>query len=80
MGFGGISVDVGYLKYQQQAQQNATDAAALGGAQQLVRSNCGSPGNATAGAYADATTNGYTTGGNVTVTANSPPTSGPYSG
>lgn len=80
MGFGGISVDVGYLKYQQQAQQNATDAAALGGAQQLVRSNCGNPGTAISGAYADATTNGYTSGSNVTVTAHSPPTSGPYSG
>ena len=32
MGFAGIAVDVGYLEYRQQAQQTATDAAAVGGA------------------------------------------------
>jgi Flp pilus assembly protein TadG len=80
MGFGGIAVDVGYLKYEQQSQQNATDAAALGGAQQLVRSSCGNSGAAIAGANADAGTNGFPNGGNVTVTPNSPPSSGHYAG
>jgi hypothetical protein len=78
MGFAGLAVDVGYLEYQQQQQQNATDAAALGGAQSLVKSNCGSATGAVSAASVDATTNGYTTGGNVTVTPVSPPSSGPY--
>ena len=80
MGFGGIAVDVGYLKYEQQSQQNATDAAALGGAQQLVHSSCGNSAAATGGATTDAATNGFPNGGNVTVTPNSPPASGPFSG
>lgn len=80
MGFGGIAVDVGYLKYQQQSQQNATDAAALGGAQQLVRSNCGNSAAAIGGATTDAATNGFPNGGNVAVTPNSPPSSGHYAG
>jgi len=80
MGFGGIAVDVGYLKYEQQAQQNATDAAALGGAQQLVRSSCSNPAAAIGGANADAASNAFPNGGNVAVTPNSPPTSGAFSG
>lgn len=36
MGVGGMAVDVGSWEYHQQAQQSATDAAAVGGAQQLV--------------------------------------------
>jgi hypothetical protein len=77
-GFGGIAVDVGYWEYQQQAQQNATDAAAIGGAQQLVKSNCTGGSNAKAAALADATTNGFPNGGNVSVSPNSPPSSGPF--
>ena len=38
MGFGGMAVDVGYWKYVQQTEQKATDAGAIAGAQQLVRS------------------------------------------
>jgi uncharacterized membrane protein len=53
LGFAGISVDVGFLEYRQQTQQSATDAAALGGAQQLVRAGCGSTAAAEAAAYAD---------------------------
>jgi hypothetical protein len=80
MGFSGMAVDVGYLEYWQQQQQTATDAAALGGAQLLARTNCASASNAESAAAIDATENGFTTGGNVTVSAVSPPTSGPYSG
>lgn len=80
MGFGGIAVDVGYWEYYQQAQQNATDAAAIGGAQQLVHSNCTGASNAQSAALADAASNGFPNTGNVTVSANSPPTSGPFSG
>lgn len=78
LGFGGIAVDVGYWEYQQQAQQNATDAAAIGGAQQLVKSNCTGGQNAKAAALADANSNGFSNGGNVTVSPNSPPLSGPF--
>src|SRR5579863_627127 len=80
MGFGGLAVDVSYLQYRQVKQQTATDAAALGGAQQLGHSNCASGANASAAALADANGNGFTNAGNVTVTASSPPQSGPYAG
>lgn len=78
MGFGGVAVDVGYWEYRQQAQQSATDAAAIGGAQQLVRSDCSGPTNAQAAALADATSNGFSNAGNVSVQVNSPPQSGPF--
>lgn len=80
MGFAGLSVDVGFLEYRQQQQQIATDAAAIGGAEQLARSNCSGATAAETAAETDATNDGYTTGGNVTVTAVNPPASGPYSG
>jgi len=80
LGFAGLAVDVGYLEYQQQQQETATDAAALGGAQSLARSNCGSATSAESSAAIDATNDGYSTGGNVTVTPVSPPSSGPYAG
>jgi hypothetical protein len=80
MGFAGMSVDVGYLEYWQQKQQNATDAAAIGGAEVLARSNCASAASAQSAAVADAQENGFNNAGNTTVTAVSPPTSGPYSG
>ncbi len=80
MGFAGMSVDVGYLEYWQQKQQNATDAAAIGGAEVLARSNCVSAASAQSAAVADAQENGFNNAGNTTVTAVSPPTSGPYSG
>jgi hypothetical protein len=80
MGFGGIAVDVGFLEYQQQVQQTATDAAALGGAQALTRTSCSSALVGKGAALADAQANGYSNSGNVTVTANVPPSSGPYQG
>src|SRR5271165_7572648 len=80
MGFAGIAVDVGYLEYRQQAQQTATDAAAVGGAQSLVRSNCSGASGAVAAAQSDAASNGFANGGNVTVYATSPPSAGPYAG
>jgi hypothetical protein len=78
-GFGGIGVDVGFLEYRQQAQQTATDAAATGGAQALVRAGCPNKSVATAEAVADATSNGFTNGTNsVTVTVQNPPSSGAF--
>ena len=35
-----IGIDVGYWRYHQREQQSAADAAALGGAQQLIFSGC----------------------------------------
>ncbi|HEY6326356.1 MAG TPA: pilus assembly protein TadG-related protein [Candidatus Cybelea sp.] len=74
MGFGGMAIDVGYWRYAQHEQQNATDAAALGGAQQLLYSGCPNPGAAVTAAKNDATSGGYTDGSNnVTVAVSNPP-------
>ncbi len=75
MGFGGRAVDAGYWDYWQRQQQNASDAAALGGAQQLARVNCPNQGAATSGATTDASANGFTAtpGGNVTLSVQNPP-------
>jgi Flp pilus assembly protein TadG len=81
MGFAGIAVDVGYWEYQQREQQNAVDAAALGGAQQLVYSNCPNENAAKTAALGDSYDNGFTDGLNgVTVTVQNPPASGPFAG
>lgn len=86
MGFAGIAIDVGYLEYQQRQQQNATDAAAIGGAQQLVYAGCGNSSVAQTSAQADAATNGYTQGASapggttVQVQVQNPPKAGPYAG
>jgi len=77
MGFAGMAVDVGYLQYQQRQQQNATDAAAIGGAQTLAFSNCGNSGAATTAAQSDSASNGFANAGNVTVMVQNPPLSGP---
>lgn len=82
MGLGGLAVDAGYWEYWQRQQQNATDAAALGGAQQLARVNCPNQDAATSGATTDASANGFTAtqGGNVTLTVQNPPLHGPFAG
>jgi Putative Flp pilus-assembly TadE/G-like len=78
MGFAGLAIDVGVAEYQQRQQQNATDAAAIGAAQQLIYSGCNNPTVAQTAAANDATTNGYTNGGNISVLAHNPPASGAY--
>jgi hypothetical protein len=78
LGFAGVGVDVGYLEFRQQAQQAATDAAAVGGAQALVRSGCNDQSAAQTAADSDSAGNGFTNGGNTTVTVQNPPTSGPF--
>ncbi len=77
MGFAGTAVDIGYWEYQEREQQNAADAAALGGAQQLVYSNC-SGSTAQAAAWNDAANNGFPNGGSVTVAVQNPPSSGVF--
>lgn len=81
MGMGGVGVDVGYLEYRQQAQQVATDAAAAGGAEALLRAGCPNASAARTAGVADAASNGFANGSNnVTVTVDNPPTGGPFSG
>ena len=82
MGFAGVAVDVGYWEYQQREQQNAADAAALGGAQQLLYSTTGCPNQSVANTagQTDAANNGFVNGGNTTVTIANPSTIGVYAG
>lgn len=80
MGFAGMAVDVGYLEYRQNTQQNAADAAAVGAAQQLGYSGCPNATRAQSTAAGDSAANGFANAGNITVTADNPPKSGPYAG
>ena len=74
--FVGLAIDTGYLQLVKTRMQIAADAAAIGGAQE-IRAN-GSA-NAVTAAKTDSASNGFTDGvSNVTVTVNSPPTSGFY--
>jgi Flp pilus assembly protein TadG len=76
MGFAGMAVDVGYLQYAQHQQQNAADAAAIAGAQEIMAG-----GSITTAVRNDAQENGFTNGTNgVQVTAYNPPQSGPFAG
>jgi hypothetical protein len=75
MGFAGLAVDIGYLEYQQENQQAATDAAAMGAAQRAFADNCANASDAVSAAYSDAALNGYSS---AYVQATSPPSSGPY--
>jgi hypothetical protein len=79
--FAGLAVDVGYWSYQQRQQQNAADAAALGGAQALLAAGCSGVSAAQTAGQHDAQANGYTNGsGGVSVTINSPSVVGRYAG
>lgn len=82
LGFGGLATDAGYWEYSQRQQQNATDAAALGGAQELGHTSCPNQDTVRAAAAIDATANGFTAvpGGNVALTIQNPPQSGPFAG
>lgn len=80
MGVAGLVVDVGYWEYMQREQQSATDAAAIGGAQQLIDAGCDNPTVATTAADSDAARNGFTNAADVTVTVQNPPVAGPYAG
>ena len=85
IGFAGLAIDMGALRYQKRLQQTAADGAAIAGATNL------SFGGVTSGAQSAATANGFTdnsggttctnnpgTVGCVTVTVNNPPLSGPH--
>ena len=75
LGLVAFAIDVGLFFHSKEVMQIAADSAPVAGAAELRF------GNATAGARADATQNGFTTGVNgATVTVNNPPQSGPNSG
>lgn len=73
-----MSIDIGYLEYQQRQQQNAADGAAIGAAQQLLYSGCPNGTAAQTAADNDSSENDFVNAGNVKVTANNPPLSGPF--
>jgi putative Flp pilus-assembly TadE/G-like protein len=72
----GLALDTGQLFVARRAVQTAADAGAWAGAAVLYAG--GSAAQARTAAATDATRNGYTDGGFVTVTTASPPTSGTY--
>jgi len=89
MGFAGLGIDMGVLRYERRLQQNAADAAALAGASNLGQ------GGVTSGAQAASAMNNFTdnTGGgacvtpptnlavsSVTVTVCNGPSTGPHKG
>jgi Flp pilus assembly protein TadG len=89
IGFAGLAIDMGALRYQKRLQQSAADAAAMAGASNLASTS----GGVTAGAQNASATNGFTdtgggqtsactasgaTVGTVCVQVNNPPLSGPH--
>jgi hypothetical protein len=74
----GLALDTGQLFVSRRAAQTAADAGAWAGAAVLYAG--GSAAQARTAASDDATRNGYTDGGSITVTTASPPASGTYAG
>ena len=72
----GLALDTGQLFVARRAAQTAADAGAWAGAAVLYAG--GSAAQARTAAATDATRNGYTDGGFVTITTASPPTTGTY--
>jgi len=74
----GLAIDVGYLRYEKQQMQKATDAGALAAATVLLNYGTNTTQSMlTDSARADVTANGFS---NASVTAVSPPTSGLFAG
>lgn len=74
----GLALDTGQLFVARRAAQTAADAGAWAGATVLYAG--GSAAQARTAAATDATRNGYTSGGAITVTTASPPAAGAYAG
>lgn|GEM_PF-1260645 len=72
----GLALDTGQLFVSRRAAQTAADAGAWAGAVVLYAG--GSAAQAKTAAATDASLNGYATGGAITVTTASPPTTGPF--
>jgi Flp pilus assembly protein TadG len=88
IGFAGLAIDMGALRYQKRLQQTAADGAAIAGANNLAFP---ASGGVTPGAQNASAANGFTdnsggttctnnpgTVGCITVTVNNPPLSGPH--
>ncbi len=88
LGLAGLAADVSYLEHVKRRMQTAADAAALSGAQEILRSSASSPcSDATThtrvvnAALNDSALNGYAQAANNTsITINCPPSSGYYAG
>jgi hypothetical protein len=76
IGMVGIAVELGYWYSEKRELQTASDAGAVGGAFELLNGNAGA---ISSSASNEAIRNGYE-GANGTITINTPPTSGSYSG
>jgi Putative Flp pilus-assembly TadE/G-like len=85
LGFAGLAVDMGILRYDKRLQQTAADAAAIAGADELRYGTSG----VTSDAQNASGANGFTDNsggaactniGCITVTVNNPPLSGPHTG
>jgi Flp pilus assembly protein TadG len=77
VGFTGMAIDVGYMRWQKSRLQGAASAAAMGALRELELSQT----DLEAAGRNDAALNGFTNGqDNTTVTINNPPTLGNYSG
>ncbi|HEX3465237.1 MAG TPA: pilus assembly protein TadG-related protein, partial [Candidatus Elarobacter sp.] len=78
-GAAALAVDVGVWRYDQRIAQAAADSAAIAGAGELAYPSAA---DVTSAAVADAMVNGFTDDGGTTtsVTVNTPPASGNYSG
>ena len=76
MGFAGLAIDVGFFRYVKRTAQNAADAGAVGAAMAK-----GAGESAVTHGRADAARNGFTHGTDgVTVSVNSPPSTGAFTG
>ncbi|HLV96596.1 MAG TPA: pilus assembly protein TadG-related protein [Candidatus Acidoferrales bacterium] len=90
MGFAGLAIDMGALRYQKRLQQTAADGAAIAGATELPYDSSGVGGVAQKAAADNGFSGSLNTGcpppamtgdvGSVAVTVNNPPCSGPHSG
>jgi hypothetical protein len=84
LGFAGLGIDMGVLRYQRRLQQTAADGAAVAGASNLAYGGIqtGAQDAATANGFSDTSTGSGCPGaiGCVTITVNHPPLSGPHSG
>jgi hypothetical protein len=76
LGMVGLAVELGYWFSEKRELQTAADAGAIGGAFELLNGNNSS---ISSSASSEATRNGYSDA-NGTITVNTPPTSGSYSG
>jgi len=77
LGFMGLAVDMGYLRYVERHMRTAADAAALSGAEAILYLN--NSGGYVGAGKADAAKNGFSDGANgVTVNMYNPPNDGPH--